>query len=209
MNTIAKHEAGHALMLWLLDQFLLGVCISEDGGVTWRVIDTSIKHPSLHLLYLLAGMVLSHEHEQIDNLREHIDTPDYFIPESDSSIIAQLVRCFGEPPLSVLIQHEVVLARLRRRYGKVFNELATLLIDCDNHLLDFRQLYDLFLKWDVEYGFDKRPKSDAVMRTLARGLNLRIPKCRWVGWDMKPLEKWEYKPLTLMELAMKVKDGIT
>ena len=65
-------------MLWLFDQYLEGVYACEDGGVTKRVIDTPINHPSLHLLYLLAGMVLSHEREQIEDLRNHIDTPDYF-----------------------------------------------------------------------------------------------------------------------------------
>jgi len=107
-----------------------------------------------------------------------------------------------------LIQHEVVLARFRRRYGKVFNELVNLLLGQDYKLLDFRQLYELYLKWDAEYGFDKRPKSDAVMRTLAREFKFKMPKCKWLGWDMKPLKKWEYKRPSLMELAMKVKDEL-
>jgi hypothetical protein len=67
----------------------------------------------------------------------------------------------------------------------------------------------MFGRWDLEYEFDKRPKSNAVMRTLAREFKCKMPKCRWLGWDMKPLKKWEYKPLTLMELAMKVKDDIS
>ncbi len=67
----------------------------------------------------------------------------------------------------------------------------------------------MFGKWDVEYGFDKRPKSDVVMRTLAREFDWKMPKCRWLGWDLKPLEKWEYKRLTLTELAMKVKNDIS
>ena len=35
-------------------------------------------------------------------------------------------------------------------------------------MLDFRVTYELFGRWDVKYAFDRRPKSDAVMRTLAR-----------------------------------------
>ena len=211
LNTIAKHEAGHALLLWLLDQYLEGICVTENGGVTKRVMlnQTAMKSPSLHLLYLLAGMVMANEHEQIDDLRKHIDTPDYFAPESDSNLIAQLVRCFNTHPISVLIQHEVVLSRFRMRFRKAYNELLDTLLHNDGHLLDFRQTYEMFGKWDLEYGFDKRPKSDVVMRTLARVFNWKMPKCRWVGWDMKPLEKWEYKRPSLMELAMKVKDDIS
>ena len=43
------------------------------------------------------------------------------------------------------------------------------------------------------------------MRTLAREFDWKMPKCRWVGWNMKPLEKWEYKRPSLMELAMTIK----
>ena len=47
-----------------------------------------------------------------------------------------------------------------------YNDLLDTLLH--GHLLDFRQSYELFGKWDLEYGFDKRPKSDVVMRALAR-----------------------------------------
>lgn len=179
--------------------------------MTKRVMlnQTAMKSPSLHLLYLLAGMVMAKEHEQIEDLRNHIDTPDYFAPESDSNLIAQLVRCFNTHPLSVIIQLEVVLSRFRMRFRKAYNELLNRLLHSENHLLDFRQTYEMFGRWDVEYGFDKRPKSDVVMRTLAREFDWKMPKCRWLGLDLKPLEKWEYKRLTLMELAMKVKDNIS
>ena len=47
-------------MLWLLDQYLEGVYACEDGGVTRRVMlrQTATKSSSLHLLYILAGMLL-------------------------------------------------------------------------------------------------------------------------------------------------------
>ena len=34
------------------------------------------------------------------------------------------------------------------------------------------------------------------------------PRCKWLGWDVKPLMKWEYEPPTLMEVAMKVKEHL-
>ena len=153
-------------------------------------------------------MVMSHEHEIIEVLRTHIGTSDYFAPETDASLIAQLVGCFDSPPLSVLIQHEVALVHFRTRFRKAYNELLSRLLHNKEHLLDFRETYELFGRWDVEYGFDRRPKSDAVMRTLARSQNRSVPRCKWLGWDMKPLEAWEYKPLTLMELAGLVKTGL-
>ena len=62
-----------------------------------------------------------------------------------------------------------------------YNELLDNLLHKDGHLLDFRQTFEMFGKWNLEYGFDKRPKSDVVMRTLARAFNNKISKCRWIG----------------------------
>ena len=86
LRKVAKHEAGHALMLWLLDQYLAGVYICEDGGVTMQVAFPARKmtHPSQHLLYTIAGMVMTYDHDVIDDLRAHVDTPDYFAKETDS-----------------------------------------------------------------------------------------------------------------------------
>lgn len=65
LRKVAKHEAGHALMLWLLDQYLAGIYICENGGVTMRVAfpDRKMTHPSQHLLYTIAGMVMTYDHD--------------------------------------------------------------------------------------------------------------------------------------------------
>lgn len=76
------------------------------------------------------------------------------------------------------------------------------------HMLDFRQLHELYGKWDREAGFDRRPKSDFLMRALLREYRQKPPRCKWLGWDMKPLEKWEYEPPTLMDVAEKVKEHL-
>jgi len=47
-----------------------------------------------------------------------------------------------------------------------YKDLLDTLLQDDGHLLDFRQSYELFRKWDLEYRFDKRSKSDVVMRAL-------------------------------------------
>ena len=62
----------------------------------------------------------------------------------------------------------------RKKKSKAFNDLVDRLLQ-DTHLLDFKQSYELFGKWDVKYGFDKRPKSDVMMRALAREYRRRIP----------------------------------
>ena len=193
-------------MLWLLDQYLVGIRITEYGGLTKRaqLDDMSVLSPSLNLLYVLGGMKMFSDHELLQDLQDHIENPDYFDPVTDSYDIARTIRCIKAQPLQTYLHHVAVVSRMRTRYSKAFNEL----VDCrwqDTHLLDFKQSYELFGKWDVEYGFDKRPKSDVVMRALARECKWRIPKCRWLGWDMKPLETWEYSPPTLLELAMKIK----
>lgn len=104
LRKVAKHEAGHALMLWLLDQYLTGIYITEEGGITVRLdfAGREMKLPSQHLLYTLAGMVFTYDIDIIDDLRAHIDTPDYFNPETDSYVATMLVKCFTGNPVSVL-----------------------------------------------------------------------------------------------------------
>lgn len=210
LRRVAKHEAGHALMLWLLDQYLMGICVREEGGATVRlhVNDALMKHPSHHLLYVLAGMVMASEYEIMDDLREHVANPDYFAEDTDSRIAAQAVSVFNAPPLVTLMHHDLVMTRMRRRFSRQYNELLSLLLQAENHMLDFRQLHELYGKWDREAGFDKRPKSDFLMRALLREYRQKPPRCKWLGWDMKPLEKWEYEPPTLMDVAEKVKEHL-
>ena len=167
-----------------------------------------MKLPSHHLLYVLAGMVMACEYELIDDLRKHVGNPDYFAEQTDSRIAALAVSAFNAPPLVTLMHHDLVMTRMRRRFSKQYNELLRLLLQAENHMLDFRLLHELYGKWDREVGFDKRPKSDFLMRALLREYRQKPPKCKWLGWDMKPLEKWEYQPPALMDVADKVKEKL-
>ena len=63
------------------------------------------------------------------------------------------------------------------------------------------QAYGLFNRWDVEFGFDHRPKSDFVIRSLLREFNQKPLRCKWLGWDLKPLDEWTYKQPPLNELV--------
>ncbi len=204
LKDAAKHEAGHALVLWLLDRYLGGVCLLDKGGVTVSVnAGKPPQVPSFHLFHALAGMEMGNDVDVINDLREHVATPDYFYKGADSWLAATLVKAFRGTPLSVFLTHQVALTRFRERFRHPYKELVNRLL-AEPHAISVGEAYELFGRWDAEFGFDKRPKSDFVMRTLLRENKQKPPKCKWLGWDMKPLEGWTYSRLPLekiMELA--------
>jgi hypothetical protein len=204
LKDAAKHEAGHALVLWLLDRYLGGVCLLDHGGVTVSVnAGKPPQVPSFHLLHALAGMEMANDVDVIEDLRDHVATPDYFYKGTDSWLAATLVKAFRGTPLSVFLTHQVALTRFRERFRHPYKEMVNLLLE-EPHAISVGQAYEFFGRWDAEFGFDKRPKSDFVMRTLMRECRWKPPKCKWLGWDMKPLEGWTYSRLPLeriMELA--------
>ena len=206
LRKTAKHEAGHTLLLWLLDRYVTGVLVHENGGLTRSgTIGEEEMLPSCLLLHALAGMVMSCDKEVLFDLRDHVDNKEYFHMDSDSRFAAEIVCCFDALPTLVFAHHVQVLTRFRTRFRKPYNELVALLLQ-GKHLVDFKQAYELFGRWDLEFGFDKCPKSDFVMRALARELKWKVPKCGWIGWDLNPLASWEYKRPTLIEVAMKIKE---
>lgn len=204
LKDAAKHEAGHALVIWLLARYLAGVCILEQGGITISI--NAEKPPmlsSFHLLHALAGMDMANDWEVIEDLREHVATPDYFQKGSDSWLAATLVQAFKDAPLVVFLAHQVILTRFRTRFRRPYKELVDLLLK-EPHAIGAVEAYELFGRWDNEFGFDKRPKSDFVTRALMREFKWKPPKCKWLDWDMKPLEGWQYSRLPcekVLELA--------
>ena len=76
LKDAAKHEAGHALVLWLLDRYLGGVCLLDHGGITVSVNAWKPPQvPSFHLFHALAGMELGNDVDVIEDLRSHVATP--------------------------------------------------------------------------------------------------------------------------------------
>ena len=201
---VARHEAGHILMLWLLDCHLLGSHVSEQEGVTISSISSngtaSLRIPSLPLLHVLAGMAMDRDNEVIDDLRQHIDSPEYFQQDTDARKVATMIRAFDGSHISALHHHLLVLSRFRNRFRRPYRELLTLLLETP-HTIGVVQAYGLFNRWDVEFGFDRRPKSDYVIRALMWEYGQKPPKCKWLGWDMKPLDEWTYKQPPLNELV--------
>ena len=47
---------------------------------------------------------------------------------------------------------------------------------------------------------------DDGMRALLREYRQKLPRCKWLGWDMKPLGKWEYEPPTLLDVPTIIQD---
>ena len=206
LRDAAKHEAGHALVLWLLDRYLGGVCLLEKGGVTVSVnAEKPPQVPSFHLLHALAGMEMANDVEVIEDLRTNVATPDYFYKGTDSWLAATLVKAFTGTPISVFLSHQVALTRFRVRFRHPYKELVNLLLD-EPHAISAVQAYELFGRWDAEYGFNKRPKSDFVMRTLLREFKWKTPRCKWLGWDMKPLDDWKYSRIPLKRVVELAKE---
>ena len=212
LRDVARHEAGHALMLWLLEQHLFGIFIRKEGGITRRLepAGNTMGMASHYILYILAGMLMEQRKEVIEELHEHAGDPDYFDQRTDSCFVAKALEDFDEPPLVVLSRHEAIILRCRRRFARQFNELVDILLRNPKHAVVFDRAYRLFNRWDRMAGFDKRPKSDFVMRALAREFGWRLPRCKWIGWDMEPLPPdWKPMPkLTLEDIAKKVSEQL-
>ena len=206
LKKIVKHEAGHALALWLLDRYLGGVCVLEFGGVTVSLnAEKPPQVPSFHLLYALAGMEMANDVDVIEDLRDHVATPDYFQKGTDSWLAATLVQGFKGTPLAVFLAHQVALARFRNRFRRPYKELVDLLLK-EPHAIGAIEAYELFGRWDREFGFDKRPKSDLVTRALMREFKWKPLKCKWLDWDMKPLEGWKYTRIPLKRVVELAKE---
>lgn len=206
LKKIVKHEAGHALALWLLDRYLGGVCILEYGGVTVSLnAEKPPQVPSFHLLYALAGMEMANDIDLIEDLRDHVATPDYFQKGSDSWLASTLVRGFKGTPLAVFLIHQVVLTRFRNRFRRPYKELVDRLLK-EPHAIGAVEAYELFGQWDKEFGFDKRPKSDFVARALMREFKWKPPKCKWLDWSMTPLDGWQYSRIPLKRVVELAKE---
>lgn len=207
-NTV-RHEAGHVIIAWLLDNYLVGVIAAEEGGMTQAFTGLSSKyHPCHGILYSMAGMEFSNEREVLFDLRDHVDDEEYFQDQTDSQMILKIVKSLKANSFQMLFIHQTILSRLRRKFSKPYNEVVRLLMEAKGNALHFLQLYELYGKWDIEFGFDKRPKSDYLNRMIAREHKWTLPKCKYLDWNMKPLENWEYKRPTLEEMVAMVKEHL-
>ncbi|MGI5924523.1 MAG: hypothetical protein ACOX9E_11330 [Lentisphaeria bacterium] len=125
---LASHEAGHLLMLWLLDRYAIACGITDGCGVT-KALDVPGEKETPHqrILYAMSGMVLAGEFELLSELKQHATEPDHFDPMSDSHyVVGALSHIDGEPAV-VLSQFADVILRLGNRFRKAHNQASRLL----------------------------------------------------------------------------------
>lgn len=200
---IAAHEAGHILLLWLFGRFPMVAVVLEKGGET-RLLDLGEPPfvPLQCLLYAMAGMVCAGDRGLVDELMEHTGEPGYFDVHTDSAFASDTANAMQCPSRSALAIAERLLLRIKRRYAKPLAEIrACFLESAPRHSLGFDRALELFARWDVEYGFTVRPKSDVLARMFARECRISVPRSGWLGWDWKPLKGWEYRLPSARELA--------
>ena len=151
----------------------------------------------------IAGMDTSYDSAVGFELRDHLGQPKYFKKGTDSWKVATILEAMGKYTdldlSSILLRLECVVSRLRQRFNKPFSETVSLLME-EPHEITLEQFYDLYGKWDLAYGLDKRPKSDVVLRAIVREFKCPPPRCKWLDWDFQPLREWTYRRTTLEEV---------
>lgn len=207
----ANHEAGHLLMLWLLDRYAVACIITEDGGLT-KVLEnypTCKETPCQRILFAMAGMVLSRDFDLIDDLRNHASDPGYFDGHSDSHFIADALPLIGGDPDAALTVFQNIIVRFGKRFNKAHKQAVKLLLK--KRKLAFDTIHSLFSQWDAEYGIASRPKSDMVCRIIAKSFRWTIHRGHFIGWDFKPLPDEYVVParIGLMELAKHVNEHLS
>ena len=203
LNHVIRHEAGHVLLYWLLDRPLAGCVVTDKAGLT-KIIQTDDTQEQIipHILVALAGMKMGNDQEAIFELEDHIDNPAHFHAATDSRIVADAMQVFEQSQRqSLFLQCRTILSRVRTHFRKVYAEICNRLAT-PPHQLFFAELNQLFRQWDLEYGFDKRPKSDYVMRMFHRLTSQPLPKKgQWLDWDNQVLLEWQYRPMSLKDIV--------
>ena len=204
----ASHEAGHLLMLWLLDRYAVACIITEDGGLT-KVLENYPKGketPCQRILFAFSGMVLSRDFDLIDDLRHHASDPGYFDGHSDSHFIADALPLIGGDPdvvLTVFSEHHHCFGK---RFNNAYKQSVKLLLE--KKQITFDTIHGLFSQWDIECGLVTRLKSDIVCRIISKDFHWHVPmgRGRFIGWDFKPLPEGYVVPtrIRLIELAKHV-----
>ena len=203
---IARHEAAHIIMLWLMERPVLGCMVSDKGGVTVQLPDeTGAKETqNEHILYALAGMIGEKNFELKEDLFEHIENPKYFDSNTDSYHVAQAIALLNGNSSTWLVCYEMAVDKLLVKFTKPYHELTALLVE--KGMLDFKTLHELFNKWDKLFIPDGKVKSDVCARVVLRAFGTRLPRGGVFGWDLRLLpDGWQQpKRPTLMQLLQKV-----
>ena len=206
LHLIARHEAAHLVMLWLMDRPVLGCMVSAEGGVTVQLPDEAgtKETQNEHILYALAGMIGEKNLEVREELREHVGELDYFDPNTDSYHVVQAISLLKGNPNAWLACYELAVGKLLEKFAKPHQEAAALL--ATKGMLHFKEIYEMFTRWDEAFFPDGKVKSDICARTVLRQLGMRLPRQGFFGWDLRPVPKgWQQpKPPSFPEIMRMV-----
>lgn len=191
LEGIARHEAGHFLMNWLLEREPGGISIMENvGGVT---IDDSEKPEYLHqvLLKALAGMAVEEDSAVLDQLIESCDNPDLFDKHTDSywasKTLVALAGQWKSDPQELLGVFVNICDDTRHEFGQVIPSLVDILVE--HRGFDKVTCITLYRQWDQVFKMDGRPpKSDIVCRKIAQYMGWKVPTEQVLGWGLKPIK---------------------
>jgi len=186
LEVIAKHEAGHFLMNWLLEREPGGIAIMENvGGVT---IDDSPEPEYLHqvLLKALAGMAVEEDSVILDQLLESCDKPELFDKHTDSywasKTLVDLARQWKVDPQELLGVFVNVCDDTRHEFGQVIPPLVETLME--QLRIDKASCITLYRQWDQVFNMDSRPpKSDIVGRKIAKFMGWNVPDGKAMNWN--------------------------
>ncbi len=148
---IARHEAAHLMMLWLLDRPAL-FCMADDKGGATKQLKAPDAHKETileHVLDSIAGMIGEWAPEVIAELKEHIRDINWFFEESDSHHIALGISYLDGDPEVWLCGFIEVTHRLLVKFSRPHREVTKLLLQKD--VLDAVMIYILFEKWEAIY----------------------------------------------------------
>lgn len=179
-------------MLWLMDRPILGCLVTDKGGLTAQLPDEagSKETQNEHILYALAGMVGEKNFEVREDLREHVKDPDYFHSETDSYHVVQAIKLLRGDPSRWLVCYEMAVDRLLSKFAKPYREATTMLVE--KGMLDFKEIHEMFLRWDEEFFPEGRIKSDVCARAVLKEMEMRVPRKESFGWNLRPLpEGWQ------------------
>lgn len=93
-----------------------------------------------------------------EDLREHIDNPEYFDQNTDSYHIVQAIKLLSGNPLAWFACYEIAVDRLLVKFAKPHKETTMLL--AEKGMLDFKVLYEMFNRWDATFFPEGKVKSD-------------------------------------------------
>lgn len=125
-----------------------------------------------------------------EDLREHIDNPDYFDQNTDSYHIVQAIKLLSGNPLAWFACYEIAVDRLLVKFAKPHKETTMLL--AEKGMLDFKVLYEMFNRWDATFFPEGKVKSDVCARAVLRAIGTKMPRKAVFGWDLRPLpDGWQ------------------